>query len=200
MVEIRNFIYPYFSREIEKELIEAGFEYAYSFGPKNLGKVNVIGKGKTGIVVLVDKDKVLKIRRVDSPKESLELEAKIQIKAGEEIAPKVYSFGRNFILMEYINGRNLMKYEDKSVLIDLLYRTKMLEDKLIEHKELTRPWKNVLVTENRTYIIDYDSASIKEKPRNISKLLSNYLNRPDLALKYVRGEISIKEIIEELFY
>jgi len=93
-----------------------------------------------------------------------------------------------------------MKYEDKSVLIDLLYRTKMLEDKLIEHKELTRPWKNVLVTENRTYIIDYDSASIKEKPRNISKLLSNYLNRPDLALKYVRGEISIKEIIEELFY
>ena len=198
LVKIRNFIYPYFSEEVERELIEAGIEYAYSFGNVSIGKLRVIGKGKTGIVVLVDKDKVVKIRRVDSPKESLELEAKFQIMAGDQIAPKVYAYGKNFILMEYVKGRNLSKNENKEIVIDLLYRAKLLEEKFIEHKELSRPWRNVIVSNNRTYIIDYDSASIKEKPRNVSKLLSNYLNKRTLAIKYVKGEISFNELISIL--
>ncbi|MEM1599398.1 MAG: serine/threonine protein kinase [Sulfolobaceae archaeon] len=198
MVKIRNFIYPYFSEEIARELIEAGIEYAYSFGNVSIGKLRVIGKGKTGIVVLVDKDKVVKIRRVDSPKESLELEAKFQIIAGNQIAPKVYAYGKNFILMEYVKGRNLSKNENKEIVIDLLYRAKLLEEKFIEHKELSRPWRNVIVSNNRTYIIDYDSASIKEKPRNVSKLLSNYLNKRTLAIKYVKGDISFNELISIL--
>ncbi|WP_338601860.1 serine/threonine protein kinase [Sulfolobus tengchongensis] len=199
MVEIKHFIYPTFSKEIEEELRKAGFDYAYSFGPKSIGKVRILGKGKTGIVVLVDENKVLKIRRTDSPKETLELEAKVQIKAGEEVAPKVYDYGKNFILMEYISGRHLSRNEKKEIIIDLLHRAKILEDKFIEHQELSRPWKNVMVSNNRTYILDYDSVTIKVYPRNVTKLLSNYLNRRDLAIKYAKKEISLQELISHLF-
>ncbi|TRM79722.1 serine/threonine protein kinase, partial [Sulfolobus sp. D5] len=71
MVEIRHFIYPYYSAEIERELVQAGFTYAYSYGKTIIGRLRVIGKGKTGIIALVEPNKVLKIRRTDSPKESL---------------------------------------------------------------------------------------------------------------------------------
>ncbi|XDF44496.1 serine/threonine protein kinase [Saccharolobus solfataricus] len=199
MVKISYFIYPTYSKEIEEELRKSGFDYAYSFGQKNIGKLKVLGKGKTGIVVLVEQDKVLKIRRTDSPKETLEIEAKLQIKAGEEVAPRVYDYGKNFILMEYINGRNLTKSEKKETLIDLFKRARILEEKLIEHKELSRPWKNVMVTYDRTYIIDYDSATVKEKPRNVTKLLSNYLNKRDLAIKYSKSEITFDQLLAQLF-
>ncbi|AOL15594.1 serine/threonine protein kinase [Sulfolobus sp. A20] len=196
MVEIRHFIYPYYSAEIERELVQAGFTYAYSYGKTIIGRLRVIGKGKTGIIALVEPNKVLKIRRTDSPKESLEMEAKMQMRAGEEIAPKVYDYGKNYILMEYIKGRELSKNERKEIIFDLLMRAKLLEDKKIEHEELSRPWKNVLISNERTYIIDYDSASIKEKPRNVSKILSAYLKKNDLAIKYIKHELTLEEIIK----
>lgn len=92
-----------------------------------------------------------------------------------------------------------MKNERRETIIDLLERARILEEKLIEHKELSRPWKNVIVSYNRTYIIDYDSATIKEKPRNVTKLLSNYLNRRDLGVKYSKSEITFDQLLSQLF-
>ncbi|MDT7876360.1 MAG: serine/threonine protein kinase [Sulfolobaceae archaeon] len=185
MVEVKKFIYPFFSEEIYKELIEHGIRYLYSFGDIRVGEVYVIGKGKTGIVALLDENRVIKIRRSDSPKESLEIEAKIQDLA-YPIAPRVYSYGKNFIIMDYVKGRSLTKNENIDVIKKLLIKAKGLEDKRIEHKELSRPYKNVIVTENDVYIIDYDSASIKEKPKNVSSILS-WFKRSDLAKLYLKG-------------
>ncbi|BFI74317.1 putative serine/threonine protein kinase [Sulfurisphaera ohwakuensis] len=196
LVKVRDFIYPRYDENIERELIEHGIKELYSFGSVNIGKVNVIGKGKTGIVVLFDNNKVIKIRRSDSPKETLEIEAKIQIKAFP-VAPKVYDYGRNFILMEYIDGRHLTREEKIDIIIDLLRKAKELEDKKIEHKELARPYKNVIVKADRVYIIDYDSASFKENPLNVTSILS-WLNFPHLATMYKKHR-NIEEIISLLY-
>lgn len=185
LAKVRDFIYPKYSEEIEKELTEHGITELYSYGSTSIGKVNVIGKGKTGVVVLLDNKRVIKIRRSDSPKETLEIEAKIQ-ETAYPVAPKVYDYGRNFIVMDYIEGRNLNKNEKKNVIIDLLVKAKKLEEKNIEHKELARPYKNVIVKdESFTYIIDYDSASFKEDPLNVTSILS-WLDLPLLAAMYKR--------------
>ncbi|BDC19743.1 serine/threonine protein kinase [Acidianus sp. HS-5] len=193
LVEIRNFIYPAYSKEVEKELKSAGICYAYSFGRVNLGKVSVIGKGKTGIVVYIGEGKVAKIRRTDSPKNSLDLEAKIQ-SVSYPSAPKVFDYGVNYIVMEYVNGRGLTRTDIK-YLEDLLFRAKHLENIHVQHEEIARPWKNVLVTQSRTYIIDYDSASIKERSLNVTKILSAF-GFYQLAEKYKRNEIGFEEIID----
>ena len=194
LVKVREFIYPHYDEELEKELVEHGITELYSFGKVNLGKVRVIGKGKTGIVVLLDEKRVIKIRRSDSPKESLEIEAKIQSLAFP-VAPKVYNYGKNFIIMDYIEGEHLSDTrKNKNILIDLLLKAKELEDKKIEHKELARPYKNVIATENdKVYIIDYDSASIKENPYNVTSILS-WLKLPNLAILYKKHK-NIEEII-----
>ena len=194
LVKVREFIYPYYDERIEKELLEHGITELYSFGKINLGKVKVIGKGKTGIVALLDEKRVIKIRRSDSPKESLEIEAKIQSMAFP-VAPKVYDYGKNFIVMDYIEGKLLSEAKkNKNVIIDLLLKAKELEDKKIEHKELARPYKNVIVTENdKVYIIDYDSASIKENPYNVTSILS-WLRLTNLAILYKKHR-NIEEIL-----
>ncbi|MEM0373043.1 MAG: serine/threonine protein kinase [Sulfolobaceae archaeon] len=196
MVEVKFFIYPRYSVEIERELREHGITHLISFGRVNIGRVNVIGKGKTGIIALLDDNKVIKIRRTDSPKETLEIEAKIQ-KLAYPSAPYVYEYGKNFIIMEFINGRYLSKNENLKIIIDLIERAYYLELKNIEHKELNRPWKNVLVSDLRTWIIDYDSASIKENAKNIQKILSAF-GYIDLAKKYSKNILTKNEIIRLL--
>jgi len=194
LVKVREFIYPKYNEEIEKELVEHGITELYSFGKTNLGKLKVIGKGKTGVIVLLDEKRVIKIRRSDSPKESLEIEAKIQTQA-LPIAPKVYDYGKNFIVMDYIEGKNLDDTrKNKRVIIDLILKAKELESRKIEHKELARPYKNVIVSENdNVYIIDYDSASIKENPYNVTSILS-WLRLPNLAILYKKHK-NIEEIL-----
>ncbi|MEM0194523.1 MAG: serine/threonine protein kinase [Metallosphaera sp.] len=196
MVEIREMIYPRYSKEIEEELNSEGIIRAHSFGKTRLGKLSVLGKGKTGVVVLTEDGNALKIRRSDSPKESLELEARMQIMAGNA-APKVLKYGKNFILMEYVSGRHLEKREAISVLIDLINRAYFLEQAGLEHKELVTPWRNVLVSGERTYIIDYDSVSLKERAFNVNKIL-NAFNLRDLARAYKRGEMTLEEIVKRI--
>ena len=194
LVKVRDIIYPFYDERIEKELVENGITEVYSFGNVKLGKYNVIGKGKTGIVVYLGGGKVVKIRRSDSPKESLKVEAKIQ-ELAYPVAPKVYSYGNNFIVMDYIQGRHLTDHEEISIIVNLLRAAKELEDKKIEHHELVRPYKNVIVSD-RIYIIDYDDATIKENARNVTSILS-WLKRVDLARKYAKGA-SLEEIIQSL--
>lgn len=197
LVKVKDFIYPKYNEEIERELKENGITEVYSYGRVNLGKGNVIGKGKTGIIALLDHNKVIKIRRSDSPKEDMEIEARIQSLACP-VAPRVYHFGKNFIVMEYIKGVNLdEKRIDLNIILNLLIKAKELEERNIEHKELSRPYKNVMISnEGKVYIIDYDSASIKEKPLNVTSILS-WLRLNDLASQYKKTR-RLDEIIETL--
>ena len=194
MVKVREMIYPFYDERIEVELKEYGITEVYSFGDVQLGKYRIIGKGKTGIVVYIGGGKVVKIRRADSPKESLKIEGKIQ-ELAYPVAPKVYYYGNNFIVMDYIAGRHLEHNEKVEVIIKLLEAAKILEDKKIEHRELVRPYKNVLVSD-RVYVIDYDDASVKENPKNVTSILS-WLKRVDLARKYLKG-VPFDQIVKEL--
>lgn len=125
------------------------------------------------MVVLTEDFRALKIRRTDSPKEGLEIEAKIQLMA-YPVSPRVYDFGKNFILMEFIKGRHITR-QDLHVLPALVVRAWELEMAKVEHKELSRPWKNVVLKEDGTVVIlDYDSASVKESPKNVTSVLSAF--------------------------
>lgn len=194
LVEVKYFIYPRYDIKIERELLEYGITHLFSVGKIRLNYVNVIGKGKTGIVALLDEKRVIKIRRSDAPKETLRLEAEIQ-KMAYPSAPKVHFYGDNFIVMEYISQGRYITREDTKYLPDLIIRAKHLEDVKIEHHEISRPWKNVLVDGKRSYIIDYDSASIKENPHNVNKILSAF-GYTELATKYKRGLISFDKILD----
>jgi putative serine/threonine protein kinase len=194
LVEVRHFIYPKYSAEIEAELRSSGLSKVYSVGPVSLGKFRALGKGKTGVVVLTEELRALKIRRTDSPKDDMNMEAFFQERA-YPASPRVYSHGRNFIEMEYVEGRPLQRGEGVEVVLDLLRRAKLLDDLKIQHKEISRPWKNVLVSTRRTYVIDYDSCTFSPFPTNVSTLVSSVLGMVSEAKAYARATLSFGELM-----
>src|SRR5574340_1818645 len=83
-------------------------------GETSLNNIHVLGKGYVGVVVLSrlgKKDVALKIRRIDSSRQEMKSEAKllkIANKAG--VGPKLVDSSKNFLIMEYLEGKKIMNW------------------------------------------------------------------------------------------
>ena len=138
-----------------KELKKLGINSVSFQGELKLGTLNVIGKGYVGIVVL----------------------AKIANTVG--VGPMLINNSKNFIVMEYLEGKRIGKWIDEqkekknSKLLKSKIR-KVLEDcynldrKGLDHGELSNISKHVIVGSKKTTVIDLESASIERKVSNVT--------------------------------
>ncbi len=198
MVEVRDFLYPYYSPEIEEELRDNGIHFLISAGKVKVNNVLALGKGKTGVVALTKEGMAVKIRRSDSPKDSLDMECSFQ-RSAYPVSPKVYSCGKNFILMEFIDGKEFPHSPSAKEMSLALISARQLDELNIQHKELVRPWRNILLTHGKAYILDYDSATFKPRPSNVTKILSSHPKTRELGIKYSKGEIDFYKLIDLIY-
>ena len=182
--------YPVFDeKEYSKRLIEAyllGIRSLILEGKTEIKGIHVIGKGTTSIVV---KGKyfdgriiTVKIRRLDSNRDSVIKEAKILLIANRrEIGPKLIAFSRNFVLWEFIEGIPLSEIiatiKDitllKRILLNLLEQAYRLDLIGVSHKELSEPKNHVLVTkDSKVFILDFETASTSSKKTNLTQLMN----------------------------
>ncbi|RLF22004.1 MAG: serine/threonine protein kinase [Thermoprotei archaeon] len=197
--------YPYpshveYKRRVE-ELMKLGIEELELVGSAHIGEVDVLGKGWAGIVVKAlwrGRPCVLKIRRVDSERESLEQEARYNIMANcVGIGPVVYAFSRNFIVREYIEGEKISQWISKArggsikhVMKNIIYQCFKLDMLGLDHGELVRPAGHVLISrDERPYIIDFESASISRRVRNVTSFVQYFFVRRNEASKVVEDRI-----------
>jgi len=196
--------YPYVSKEEYRrrimELIDLGVEEIELSGPLRIGSIRVLGKGYRGLVVKAYRGGelyALKVRRVDSERSSLEEEAIYNRMAnGIGVGPTVYDYSRNFILREYVDGLELVRWietagsEVLGVIRKMLYQAFKLDMLGLDHGELARPLRNVLVKKGgEPVIIDFESASLKRRARNLTRLSQYLLLRDNIISKRVREEI-----------
>ncbi len=164
------------------ELQKLGVNSIAFTGPTLIGNIPILGKGYVGVVVLArlnGKIAALKIRRTDSPREGLEHEATILKLVNESrVGPKLFAASTNFVVMEYIDGIKISKWirdiqgtgsvkRLKDVIRKVLNDCYVLDQAGIDHGELSNISKHVLVG-NNTALIDFESASTKRKPSNIT--------------------------------
>lgn len=147
------------SCRLMERLYELGLDYV----------CNVLGKGHAGLVLLGwwrGRLAAVKVRRLDSRRHGMEREARLMVEASRAgAAPRVFHYGREFIVMEFINGPTLEKALSSgvlngSMLEEALHAARALDSAHIIHGELHRPWKNVIFTERKAVIVDFDSASV----------------------------------------
>lgn len=112
------------------------------------------------------------------------------------VSPEVFLCGRNFILMELADGRELPMNPSPREMKLALISARELEKLKVQHKELVRPWKNVIVNENKAFILDYDSATFKPTPNNVTKILSSIPKLRELGIKYSKGEIDFEKLLD----
>lgn len=182
-------------------LKKIGVTHIISGGPVSIGEgIKVLGKGFSSIVIkAIWKNQIvlMKVRRLDSRRETLEHEAQYLSLANKiNVGPKLYVYSKDFIIREYIDGiefQDWIRREENNAIIKLVLRDIILQcyrlDVIgLDHGELSRPHKHIIISIKhdlpKAFIIDFESASTQRKPHNVTSFLNYILFR--------KNEISAK--------
>jgi putative serine/threonine protein kinase len=201
-----------FYNEVLRELREMGINELISRGRINIGKINVIGKGCTSIVVQGLRNNniiALKILRVDSNRESVLREGRIlSIVNREGIGPKLIDYKNKVIAMEYIEGEyisNWLRREQdnlkmRMIIKDLLEQCYKLDLLGIFHKELSNPKTHIIIrNEEKPVIIDFETISLESKNSNLSSIIGYlFFSNSKILEKIIKWDsIKLRELVRE---
>jgi len=154
-------------------------------GRQKIGNVNVLGKGCVGIVIAahLDSGKVaLKIRRTDANRTTMEREARmLEIANSVSVGPKLLGTSENFLVMELFEGDLIEDWiahpdleRNKEIVIgllrDVLEQCFRLDKVRLDHGELSQARKHILIETGQARILDFETASIMRKPKNLSSV------------------------------
>lgn len=195
-----------------KELQKLGVSALEFAGEKQVSNLHVLGKGCVGIVTIayVNRQKMaLKIRRVDADRSRMEHEAKMLEKANSvNVGPNLLKTSKNFLLMEFADGKLLPKWLEKKrtkaqvkrVIRDVLQQCWRLDVIRLDHGELSHAPKHIIIDKNsKPFIVDFETASVNRRPSNVTSICQ-FLFMSGLAEKLADkiGERSKKSILEAL--
>lgn len=173
-----------------KEIHELGVYDIVPAGETFIGDFRILGKGCTSVVVLT-KSKygkaALKIRRMDSNRESCAAEARILRSANMiGVGPKLFCSTDDFLLMEFIDGVKIKSWilektsEGKRetvmrALRQILQDCHRLDIAGIDHGDLNPAKKHIIVrSRGDPTILDFESASTTRRTTNVTSI-SQYL-------------------------
>ncbi|MDX1440834.1 MAG: serine/threonine protein kinase [Nitrosopumilaceae archaeon] len=154
-------------------------------GPTTIGKLEILGKGYVGIVVLGKKRSktvAIKIRRLDSQRKDMRNEARLlQVVNSVNVGPKMIGFSKNFVIMEYLEGEKIGKWIEtlhgkgsakklKSVIKIILEDCYRLDQIGFDHGELSSITKHVIIGKSKSTLIDFESSSINRRPSNVTSI------------------------------
>ena len=189
-----------------RELRGLGVETVEMRGPHMIGKVHVLGKGHVGVVVAArvgGRLVALKIRRVDADRESLSAEAEyLKIANGVSVGPQLFASSGNFLVMEFIDGEYLVNWVGglehsgegrlRHVIRRLLDKARRLDGVGLDHGELSRAHRHVILAGDEPRIIDFESASTVRRVANVTSI-AHYIYFNRYMRSMVEGAIPVPE-------
>lgn len=159
-------------------------------GTHQIDRSFVLGKGVVGLVVsgFANSGKVaVKIRRTDSRRASMIHEATMMQAANRAgVGPKYIGSTNDILVMEFFDGKRLPVWLDRikgrgqrqrarSMLRSVLEQAVRLDAYALDHGELSRAHKNVLVSDqDQACIVDYESASQMRRVNNFTSLVQYF--------------------------
>jgi putative serine/threonine protein kinase len=164
--------------------------------------LSVLGKGVVGIVVIGVKGNqriAVKIRRVDARRASLIHEAELLRSANSlGVGPECLGGTADVLAMEFVEGLSLplwlaslkgrgRRARVRSVVKPLLEQCVRMDAYGLDHGELSRAHKNVIVSNNDgATILDFESASLMRRPNNFTSLTQYLFLGGSIAKKMIR--------------
>lgn len=154
-------------------------------GPTTIGKLEILGKGYVGVVVLAKKGNkkvALKIRRLDSQRNEMKSEAKLlKLVNSVNVGPKLFDYSKNFVVMEYLEGEKIGKWIESLRGVGSVKKLKTIIKKILEdcfrldqmgfdHGELSSISKHVIVGDSKSSLIDFESSSTKRRVSNVTSI------------------------------
>ncbi len=182
-------------------------------GEASAFNVSVLGKGFVGIVAIAHFDEqrlALKIRRVDADRAGLEHEAQMLAKANSvHVGPKLLGVSKNFLLMQLVDGcllptwLNVQREKEKvrGVLREVLEQCWRLDSIGLDHGELSKAQKHIIIKQHTPFIVDFETASLDRKPANVTSACQFFFTSYGAVAKAIMdvlGEVNRAEAIDAL--
>jgi putative serine/threonine protein kinase len=179
------------AEEKVEELSRLGVEAVVFEGPHVVETIPVLGKGNTSLVLKVETRDgfcAAKVRRTDADRTGFDEEARLlRVANAVGVGPKLISWGRFILLMEFIDGpylsdwiRGLASGEAESlraVIRNLVLQARRLDEAGLDHGELVRLRRHVILRGVEPVIIDFESASTGRRVANVTTILQSlFLN------------------------
>ena len=152
-------------------------------GHARVGRLGILGLGTVGIVVRAQARNrlcALKIRRTDANRPNMEEEVRIATLANRVgVGPEIYAHTKDMILMKLLESQEIVDWlkglhgrgrrnEVREMLHSLLNQCRTLDIMGIDHGQLSNLRKHAVIAEGKPWIIDFESAGTKRKPRNVT--------------------------------
>ena len=168
-----------------KELKKLKIKSVSFTGPTIIGKLEILGKGYVGLVVLAklgNKQVALKIRRLDSQRNEMKTEAKLlKMVNSVNVGPKLFDYSKNFVVMEFLDGEKIGNWIEslkgrgsskklKSTIKNVLEDCFQLDQIGFDHGELSSISKHVIIGGKKSTLIDFESSSTKRRVSNVTSI------------------------------
>ena len=192
-----------------EELQNHGVHALEFTGKAFASNVPVLGKGYVGVVVVAHVNgqrAALKMRRIDADRQSLEHEAELLTKANTiGVGPKFLAVSKDFLLMQLVDGDLLEDWlethKDKplirKVLVDILEQCWRLDEAGLDHGELSKAPKHLLVDKaDKPFIVDFETSSVVRKVINVTSVCQFLFMGNSRASKMLGGVFGEKNRVE----
>jgi len=161
-------------------------------GPHLVGSLRILGKGHVGIVVAAKMGETraaLKVLRTDADRATLRVEAELLGLANSvRVGPELLGCTDDLLLMELIEGVYLGDWLEglapadcgqlRDVLGRLLGDARRLDEVGLDHGELVRVRRHIIVSGGVPRIIDFESASTGRRAANVTTVVQSlFLNQ-----------------------
>ena len=161
-------------------------------GPHALGSTRLLGKGHVGLVfaaAVCGRRVALKVLRTDADRENLRREAEfLGLANGAGVGPELLGCTDDLLLMELIEGVYLGDWIEGlatadggllgAVLGRLLRDARRLDEVGLDHGELVRVRRHIIVSGGVPRIIDFESASTGRRAANVTTVVQSlFLNQ-----------------------
>ena len=159
-------------------------------GKTRLGRLGILGLGTVSVVVKAEAESrvyALKIRRTDANRPSMDGEWKLTSYANRlGIGPALESHSRDFILMQALEYTELYDWfkglrgpgsrsSAREMVHVVLNQCRKLDIMGLDHGQLSNLRKHAVVAGGRPWLIDFESASLARKPKNVTAAAQNLL-------------------------
>jgi putative serine/threonine protein kinase len=166
-----------------EEMQQHGITSIEFVGKTNASNIPVLGKGYVGVVVVAnvkDHKVALKMRRIDADRLDFTHEAEMLQKANAiGVGPKFIAASNNFLLSQLVDGDLLEDWLQtpkekaliRKVLVDILEQCWSLDEAGLDHGELSKAPKHLLVDKmDKPFIVDFETASTLRKVINVTSV------------------------------
>ena len=189
-----------------EELGRHGVKAIIFDGPHIVDTIPVLGKGNTSIVLKAETEKgvcAAKIRRTDADRTDFEEEARLLgVANGIGVGPRLLGWGRWSLLMELIVGpylsvwiRGLGQADAETlrrVLKKLALQVRRMDEAGLDHGELVRLRRHIIVRGLEPVMIDFETASTGRRVANVTTVIQSlFLNT--IASSVIEGILGLPD-------